>query len=280
MSDLLKEKRELAEHDARFDQRAVNRGLAIGVVLGILMMSWASWFDGKPFVDGIINPLIALFIGVIIMRDIRRRTRSHLGLVASLLIFNYFAAFAHSFVFQYFESSIPNDFEFPMSGEPIVMQHPNSNLYMNLWMYSRMQVYDANGRFLKSWPIAEHYRVSEFEFDENGDIHALAHLHRYRYSAEGAFISVDSLPVESIRTEIEKLERTRKKSRTQYTVPSFPIPHLAIQSSDGISRSLKYTRPDMIFWTIPFPLIPITGLGFVIYLISLHRARGKDPSLT
>ena len=80
-------------------------------------------------------------------------------------------------------SWLPSSTEFPLGDPQDIVVDPAGRIYLGLHFYNRVQQYDSNGYFLRSWPVAEsHFRLyitprgslmvsareSSTEFDGNG----------------------------------------------------------------------------------------------------------------
>ena len=135
--------------------------------------------------------ILGIVIAVLVVWSLRSLPREkwlyrllHLACV-SLCLLGTVGFFAPSFV-EY----MPSTFEWPVGATKEAIQGPGKNIAVLALSGARIQVYDANLRFLRGWRVVSHGGLAKLHLSETGKIEVFTARgdHHYLYDFKGELL--------------------------------------------------------------------------------------------
>lgn len=175
-----------------------------------------------------------------------------------------------------------NQFEFPMSAPESIAVDQQGRIFCSLSFYNRIQVYDAQGHFLMTWPSPGHtplrLRINSSNQLEVADPRRLKsgdHTDMlFTMNEVGALIKSEAIDgiYDSFGSEHDYSARTHTGERYLLKNP-WLAPHI-VRELDG--REITVVRPSLIRWFFggPFP-------SWIIFLVGAIMMRNgqRGPEL-
>jgi hypothetical protein len=157
--------------------------------------------------------------------------------------------------------------EFPLSYLFAVTVDSKQQVYCAIRMYERIQVYDKDGHFLKSWaspiPWTGHAKATRLIVDENDNIHMIrSGVVRYIYDPNGQLISRETLSLEDYKEISQQVDRLSvEQDGILYRGSSGLFPKITMTTPNG-EDSVVVSEP-LLLWLLkaPFP-------AFVLFILS------------
>jgi len=186
-----------------------------------------------------------------------------LFLLTFLIWFGLFVACALCFFLGLFGiQMVSSKIQFPIKNVLSIDIDAKGQIYCAEGMYSRLQIFDNNGQFLRGWFIPAKMKSESWGFfvDKNNHVCVIKGNKKYTYNSEGRLLSIAQKP-DDIKDYLGyQRHNVQDISGNSYTsVTRFFIPWKLIKSN-GQKKSLLISEPiGLWFVGVPFPWV-----GFII----------------
>lgn len=167
-------------------------------------------------------------------------------------------------------------FEFPLSVVNGIAVDKEGRIYFGLGFYSRIQVYDQKGKFLKSWYIDA--SQGGFVIDISKEDYLLVETYRnnkkYHYTVDGRLLKAETIE----EVDIGRNNQIYDRFGNEYQIKRDIIGPNVIKKS---GNSVKFTiRTPWYLWFMQFPfpsfalgIIGILLFGYFLFFVPIHKTK-------
>jgi len=181
------------------------------------------------------------------------------------------------------QTSKPSTIEFPLGSLGSIAVDGEGRIYCAAGFYSRIQVYDTNGEFLRGWFVDATEGMIVVDVEEDGLLHvrtARGSRH-FIYDAEGSLLQEprDTAAVNQYfmdHLDLAGLRRCSDQAGNSYVIRlSFLYPVVVRETPTG-ERATVVSMP-IYLWPLmgPFPAIAFAFVGLLGFAASTRRYAGK-----
>ncbi|MGV6862644.1 MAG: hypothetical protein ACWA41_12805 [Putridiphycobacter sp.] len=173
-------------------------------------------------------------------------------------------------VISFFSDTITTEIELPF-GTPAGIAVTENNIFLNLSDYSRIQKYDKQGNFVKSWITDNTKGATYLRLNEKNNLELFVVRNRLllEYDENGEILSSKSNFFEENFVKNEK-SFLDKKFHVRYWVEGTFFPKL-ISNDNGEYRVLKRSGFLLFVFAFPFPSVIFIFSGLLFFFFRSYK---------
>jgi hypothetical protein len=169
---------------------------------------------------------------------------------------------------------IPSGVQLPLSELSGPALDHAGNIYCISEAYGRLQVYDSNGRFVRSWTVGLWGHAGTVHLDDRDRVHVYVSLHpaHYIYDTRGRLLRTERLSDDDTRPDGPS--GPNAASGYEYVVRRPSIwPQVVKVGADG--RESVVVRPNPLLWIFagPFPAGLFVALAIIVLSLTQRYVR-------
>ena len=167
--------------------------------------------------------------------------------------------------------------EFPLSMPKSIVVDSHGHIYCGLNFYSRIQVYNRNGKFLKGWPVNALGGDFRIFIDNKDRLQVITNSGRYRYiyNFDGKMLKSDPVNIDGYTFFNEDPIRYRCKDKegNLFEIKQALFPGIYKTSLTGEKVAVISMPISMWFFTFPVSLL-IFGIGMSlnVYILFFKKS--------